>query len=255
MYYFKIFILLLVCSFNSNSMASNDQMVKSLMKLRYEVELLHSQIEQDNDNYRATMKSLTRQKNDLDAQINRKQTHWKEIRQNIQKIKQIINKRNSKHQDLRPLLIRNIQALRDHIQQGLPFRLEDRLKDLDLIQSQLESKAVTPQKALARLWSSYEDALRLSKENGIFKQVITLENKQILSEVVKIGMVMLFFQTPDDKVGFITKQQDTWIYQQTVDEKQQQQIRYLIDAIKKQIRSGYFTLPNAIQSKYLEDTQ
>ena len=56
----------------------------------------------------------------------------------------------------------------------------------------------------------------------------------------------MYFKLPDDTVGYVTKDAKGWFYKEAVSKKEQEQILSLFDSFKKQIRSGYFTLPNAI---------
>ena len=222
--------------------ATNDAMVKSLMKLRSETELFHTRMEDEKDSYKTTMKSLSLQKNDLDAQINRKITFLKELQQDTKKLQALIKKRSQEDNTLKPLLLQALKELKAHIKGSIAFKTEERVKDLTQLQEQIAGELITPQKALARLWSSYEDTLRLTKENGIFKQVIKLNNEELLVEVAKLGMMMIFFKTPDDRVGYLKD----GVYIETLDETEKMQVLSLFDAIKKQIRTGFFSLPNTL---------
>lgn len=229
--------------FNTTVMADNNEaMVKSLMKLRSDTELFHTRMEDEKDTYKTTMKSLSMQKNDLDAQINRKITFLKELQQDSKKLQALIKKRSKDDNTLKPLLLNALTDLKKHIQSSLAFKTSERVKDLELLEEQIKAELITPQKALARLWSSYEDTLRLTKENGIFKQVITLNDEKILVEVAKLGMMMIFFKTPDERVGYLQNNH----YVEVGIESEKVQILALFDAIKKQIRTGFFSLPNAL---------
>ena len=225
---------------------SNEALVKKLMELRAEVELLHTEIENERDEYKSEMKSLSMQKSNLEAQINRKETQLKEIRQEVAKVKKKILEYQENNTDIKPLVLEAITNLRTHIENAIPFKQNERLKDLDEIEQQTKSDLIAPQKALAKIWSSYEDAIRLTKENGIFKEVITVGDHSILSEIAKIGMVMIFFKTPDEKVGKLEKINNEWQYIEATDEVSKNEILNLFDALYKQIRTGYFALPNGL---------
>ena len=234
---------LLATLFHSSLIAANnDAMVKSLMKLRSQTELFHTRMEDEKDSYQTTMKSLALQKNDLDAQINRKITFLKELQQDSKKLQALIKKRSQEDNTLKPLLVEALKNLKEHIKASIAFKTSERLGDLAQLEDQIKAELITPQKALARLWSSYEDTLRLTKENGIFKQVIKLNNEDLLVEVAKIGMMMIFFKTPDDRVGYL---KDGY-YVETIDETERVEVLALFDAIKKQIRTGFFSLPNTL---------
>lgn len=232
----------------SSAMAEPDQMVESLMKLRAEVETLHSEIEYEHDGYRTSMKSLSLQKNDFEAQINRQQTQLKKIAQETEQIKEMIKKRSSRTEGLKPMILDAIAQLHTLIESGIPFKTDLRLKDLAEIKTQLEGDLMTPEQALSRVWGSYDDVLRMSSENGLFKQAITIGGEQKLAEVVKLGTVMLFYKTPVGEVGYAKYDNGKYVYVKEQDEMKQEQILVLFDAMKKQIRTGYFTIPYAVIS-------
>lgn len=238
------FLATLVTLLNSNFLFANNNeaMVKSLMKLRAEVELFHTRMEDEKDSYKTTMKSLSLQKNDLDAQLNRKITHFKEVEQNVKKIQALIIKRSSEDKTLKPLILSSIELLQSHIKGQIAFKTDERIKDIQMLKDQVLASLITPQKALTRLWSAYEDALRLTKENGLFKQTILLDGEHVLAEVAKIGMMMVYFKTPDEKVGYLKGDK----YIELVGSSSKANVLALFDAIKKQIRTGFFTLPNAL---------
>jgi lactam utilization protein B len=94
-------------------------------------------------------------------------------------------------------------------------------------------------------WASYDDALRLTKEIGQFKQEITLDGKATIAKIAKVGSLMMFFATPDDRVGYVKQDGNNYSYV-VADNTERDQIIDLFDALQKQIRTGYFTLPNAL---------
>lgn len=225
---------------------SEANLVDSIMSLRADVESLYSKVQENKDAHKAQMKSFAMQKADLEAQINRKETAGKQVALEIENTQKEIEKISEKNEDIKPLLIASLEQLKQQVNSGLPFKVKARSADLDKIQSQLESAAITPERALSQLWASYEDALRLTKENGIFKQEITVGGKDKLGEVAKLGSIMMFFRTPDGDMGYVKKSDGEYRYELATKDNEQKNITALFDALKKQIRTGYFTLPNAL---------
>ena len=226
--------------------ASTQNMAESLMKLRADVEQLDASINDEKDSYKASMKSLLRQKNDLESVVAREDLKIKQIERELDKVRKEISEAGKNTDGLKPLLLDAIALMQDNIKASIPFKTADRLADIEKIKSQLESNLVSPQKALALTWNAYGDAIRMSKENGIFKQTINIDNQDRLAEVARIGTVGMFFKLPDNTVGYATKDATGWYFQASVSKTEQDQILALFDSFKKQIRSGYFTLPNAI---------
>jgi len=245
----KALLSVIACGvlFSSSLYAQNDEnMVKSIMTLRGDVESLYTKIDENKDYYRSQMKSLSMQSTDNEAQINRQETSLKLTEQNIDKVEAQLKEIGNKGQDIKPMIYDALLTLSSQIKAGIPFKVEDRLAALTKIKMDLKNGDITQEKALALTWASYDDALRLTKEIGLFKQEITIDNEEKLAKIAKIGSVMMFFSTLDDQVGYVKQEGDVYQYVTVADEAQRTQIVNLFDALQKQIRTGYFTLPNAL---------
>ncbi|MBU0720811.1 DUF3450 domain-containing protein [bacterium] len=227
-------------------MASSDNMAESLMKLRAEVEQLDSQISDEKDAYKAQMKSLTMQKSELDAMVSREELKIKQIEKELAKVKENIRKASKNSEGLNPIVNDAIESLVRMIQDSIPFKTNDRIASVLKIKEDLKNSLLTPQKALLLVYNAYADEIRMTKENGIFKQSIELDGTSKLVEVARIGSVMMYFKTPNERVGYVTKDNGMWKYKEELNKENQTQILNIFDAFKKQIRTGYFTLPNAL---------
>jgi len=226
--------------------ANSENLATSLMQLRAEVEKLDNTITEDKENYRASIKSYLRQKDDLESVNAREDLKIKQIEQELDKVRKEIIEIGKNSEGLKPLVFEALELMSKNIAAAIPFKTKERLLDIETIESQLQSDFITPQKALALAWNAYTDALRMTKENGIFKQTITLDGQERLAEVARVGTMMMFFKTPDDNVGYVVKNAGVYSYKEVLSKNEKEQILNLFDAFKKQIRSGYFTLPNAI---------
>jgi hypothetical protein len=227
-------------------MANSDNMAESLMKLRAEVEQLDSSIAEEKDTFRGSMKSLRLQKNDLEALIAREDLRTKQLTAEMGKVKKEVQEAGRNSVGMKPLVLDALARLQARILTQIPFKTSDRIDDVTRIMEQLEKDEITAQKALALTWNSYGDAIRMSRENGIFKQTIELNGQDRLADVARIGTMMMFFMTPNEEVGYVVKDQQGWQYKQAINKAEMDQISALFDAFKKQIRTGYFTLPNAL---------
>jgi len=226
--------------------ANSNNMAESLMKLRSQVEQLDSQIDDEKDAYRASMKSLSMQKSELDSMVSRENLKIKQIQKELAKVKKSIQEASKNSLGLTPIVNDAIDTLIATIKTSIPFKTNDRVASVLKIKEQLKSSLITPQKALAMVYNSYADEIRMTKENGIFKQTINLDGKDRLVEVARIGTAMMFFKTPDDTVGYVSRNASSWNYKTELNKEKQAQILNIFDAFKKQIRTGYFRLPNAL---------
>lgn len=226
--------------------AEDEKMVESIMKLRADVETLYTKIDENKENYKTQMTSLAMQIADSEAQINRMNTSIKLADVELQKTQMEIADRSNASVELRPLLESAFTMLEAGIREGLPFMVQERLAALEKIKTDLAENLITEERALALLWASYDDSIRLTSEIGLFKQKVTIDGRDVLAHVAKIGSVMLFFQTLDNRVGYVTKERDRYTYKTVQDPNQKKSILVLFDALRKQIRTGYFSIPNAL---------
>ncbi|DAB31015.1 MAG TPA: hypothetical protein CFH84_00885 [Sulfurimonas sp. UBA12504] len=227
-------------------LANSDNMAESLMKLRSQVEQLDSSISEEKESHKATMQSLLRQKDDLESVVAREDLKIKQLEAELAKVKQEITDGSKNSDGLKPLLLSALDLLEANIQSSLPFKTQERVADITQIKEQILNDLITPQKGLALTWNAYSDAIRMTKENGLFKQTIKIGNEEKLAEIARIGTMMMYFKTPDNKVGYASKDTKGWYYKEALSTEEKEQILSLFDAFKKQIRTGYFNLPNAI---------
>ncbi|HQS72378.1 MAG TPA: DUF3450 family protein [Sulfurovum sp.] len=237
---------LLAITSTSLSAANNEEMIASIMKLRGEVEGLYTQIDANKESYKSQMKSFAMQIADNEAQINRKETAMKVANAEAQKMQEQIAQKGAIVNDLKPMLTVAIDNLEKVIKSGIPFKVTDRIAELEKVKTDLNSGTITQEKALSLVWASYDDTLRMTKEIGMFKQIIEIEKEQKMAKVAKIGTAMMFFVTPDDEVGYVKNNAGSYSYVVAEDDTSKEQIHALFDALQKQIRTGYFTLPNAL---------
>ena len=226
--------------------ASSENMAESLMKIRADVEQLDASINDEKDTYKAGMNSLLRQKNDLESVVAREDLNIKQIERELDKVRKEIKEAGKNTEGLKPIVSKALTMMQDNIKASLPFKTEERVADLEKIREQLDNGLITGQKALALTWNAYGDAIRMSQENGLFKQTISIKGQDRLAEVARIGTLAMYFKLPDNTVGYASKDAKGWFYKEAISKKEQEQILALFDSFKKQIRSGYFTLPNAI---------
>ncbi len=217
-----------------------------LISLRAEVEALHADLDDEKEAIKSRMKSLAMQKSELEANIRREETRIKQIESGIAKIKETIAQNSSGSQALIPIVITAAESMEAIVQTSLPFKKSDRLEALKGIKSDLQSGLITPEKAANKLWAFYEDEIRLTKENGLFRQSLTIDGEERLVDVARVGMVALYFKSGDGQMGYAKKEATGWVITTTESSSDREQIEGLFDAFKKQIRTGFFTLPNTL---------
>ena len=222
-----------------------DALSQGLIRLRGEVEQLNSELELLREEQRTALAGLSAQKAELAGAAERQQLALREARQKLEAQHAASAAAGVAGDTLKPALLAATQALADQIRGGLPFKLEERLGELDAFRTQIENGSLPPQRAVNRLWAFYEDEFRLTRENSLHSQTIALGEERVLAQVAKLGAMVLYFKTEDGRVGQARRDPSGWQFAPIEDDLAKAQILALFDALGKQIRQGYFELPLA----------
>lgn len=241
----------LVCLFFSVPVAtasSLENLAKSLARIRGEVETLQTQLDLEKEKHASKMSALNSQLADLSVEERRQKMSIEKLQHSIDKMTESAKKTEQSGENLKPVLLAVLNDYKRHIQTGFPFKMEDRIKAIEDLENNIVNQLVDPNKAVNQAWSLIEDEIRLSKENGIYQQTIPLGGERILVDIAKLGTVFLFFQTRDGRVGMAKRAADGgWIFETVDNTGDAERIRNLFDSLKKQIRQGYFELPNPLR--------
>ncbi|MFA9460013.1 DUF3450 family protein [Thiohalorhabdus methylotrophus] len=225
---------------------SLDRLAEKLVNLRGEVEELNSRLDSLRDQHKNEMASLSRRKSDLQSRIQQRQVQVDELRTNLREIREEAQKAGVEAEALEPKVADAIVTLKTRVRRGLPFKVAERVGELEDIRKQMATGVLTPHKAAKRLWTFYEDEIRLAEENGIYQQTVTVNGEEKLADVARVGMVMLFFRTPASQYGRAVRSDGGWTYRVYRRDAAREQVKNLFASFRKQVRTGYFTIPNAL---------
>ena len=239
-------VLLLCASMAMGSSVEN--LAKALAKIRGEVETLQTQLDTEKEKHGSRMAALNSQLADLSVEERRQKLSIEKLQHSIEKMTESSKKAEQSGETLKPVLLAVLADYKRHIQTGFPFKMEDRLKAINDLENNIVNQQVDPNKAVNQAWSLIEDEIRLSKENGIYQQTIALDRENVLVDIAKLGTVFLFFQTRDNRSGIARRSAEgTWKFETVDNTSDAERIRNLFDSLKKQIRQGYFELPNPLR--------
>ena len=225
-----------------------DSRASELAKLRREVETLSSEVVLEKEDLRARLKAIEAQKLEIEVQIRREELRLAQVEGEAETRRAELAAHTESSGTLKPALTDAIAAIRGTVAAGLPFRLADRLAELDALQDQLDRGLVTPEAAVARLWAFTEDEMRMSRENGMDRQVVPLPDGEVLADVARLGMVALYFRTPSGVTGAATKTGETWTWRVFESRDDSKAVELLFEKLHHGVRTGAFTLPNPLVS-------
>ncbi|MFT5587226.1 MAG: TolA-binding protein [Cognaticolwellia sp.] len=226
--------------------ADLDTMAQTLSEMRRQVEQLSADLTLQKEDLRGRLRALDGEKAELQVQLRQQELRGSQLQQALDSEKAVRSEIVAEGQALTPAVVESIAAVRGSVKRSMPFRLQERLDELDKLEAELAAETITPREAAQRLWSFSEDELRLSKENAIDRQVITLDGEEVLVDVARLGMVAMYYKTESGQVGWAVREAGAWEWKPTTNTAEQQQILELFDALEKQIRVGFFELPSAL---------
>ena len=228
---------------------AGDVPVEELVKLRAEIEQLSHDLDIEKESLRGRLRSMEAVRTDLEVQIQAEELALRTLQSELDELREAGLAEDTSREDLLPALQRGVELLTANVNNGLPYRVPERTAAIDEIFEQFQSGTLSAQRAASRMWQLAEDELRLTRENAVDRQIIDLDGKELLVDVARLGTVALYVRTPDARYGFAKRTDGGWTYTLVDDRTSSQQIASLFDAIEKQIRVGYFELPNALEGE------
>lgn len=238
--------LALLAAAGSLAAQENMTLAERLIALRGEVDELQSELDVRREEHKNRMAYLTAQLSDLEANRDREQLRVSQLGEDLEEMRAEIAEAGVSSESLTPFLKNQISALREQVRTGYPFKVQERLSELDELETQLDNGGTTAQRGVNRLWAFIEDEFRISRENAIYSQSIALNGENVLVDVAKLGSVMMYFRTRDLEYGRAVQTPQGWRFELLDNAKDQERVARLFDSLRKQIRQGYFELPEAL---------
>lgn len=226
-----------------------EDLAKKVIELRREVEELNAQYEMRKQQVVEELKGLATQKTELSAGINEAELKEQQLLQKMVDIKKHLKQKSALGEDLNAVNNNILSFLREYIITSLPYQREQRNSSLQQLEEKVKTGEISPTTVTNLLWGLLADEKRLARETSLAKQNISLEGKELLAEVVKVGMVAMYFKIDEGKVGQVVQSGNEWKYKEFSQKWEQEKVLLLFDSIKKQIRNGFFELPLSLEEK------
>lgn len=247
----SVLIVLLLATapaFSQTTQEALANLAEQIAERRARVEALSDQVQQTRDEYNERVRSLATQIADVEVQINREQLRLAQIDQDLESARESIAEARGSVADVEPLVATTLVQLRNYINDALPFQKEDRLQEVDNLTTLLQDGSLEPQTIVTRVWNTVEAEFRLTQESGLFRQTIMVNGERQLAEVARLGMVMLYFRTFDDRYGYARRNgEGGWEYTVARTRDERDHIETLFDSLRRNLREGFFALPNPYQ--------
>jgi hypothetical protein len=144
---------------------------------------------------------------------------------------------------LGPAVLAAAETLRRYVETGLPYHRADRLSELERLLAQLAAGDLSAEAATARLWAFGEDELRLARESGLDRQVVSIGGSEVLADVARLGMAGMYCRTDAGLAGVARRASGTWTWVALTERDDIRAVESLFEKFKHGVRSGDFLLP------------
>jgi archaellum component FlaC len=233
-----------VITYAQTSDEALSNLAERIAEKRSQVESLSAELELAKTEYNEQLRSLATQQADVEAQIKREELRLDQIEQDLEEYKARIEQTRSALEDIEPMIARVLVQLETYIRNALPFKVPERLEEVETLKRLLDEGSLETGKLLARIWNMVESEFRMTTESGLYKQSIEIDGSSQLAEVARLGMVFMYIRTLDERYGYVVPAGNGWEYKVTEDREEQQQIAELFDSLRKNLREGFFDIPN-----------
>lgn len=241
--------LLCVMPAETRAQQGTEALARQLVEIRGQVDELQTELNLKREEHKNRMAFLTAQQTELEASRNREVLRLHQLERELAAMREQVATAGDTSEALAPAVLRRLGELREQVRKGFPFKVHERVAELNDIESQLTGGVITAQRAFNRLWAFIEDELRISRENAIYTQAIQLAGDDVLVDMAKLGNAMLYFRTRSLRYGRAVDTGSGWRFELLESPAEQEMIAKLFDSLRKQIRQGYFELPNALPAR------
>lgn len=241
----KVLLILVVLVAGNFALRAGEveELTSELVEMRTEVETLQNDLDIAKNELRNRIKSIEISKAEIKNEIQREKLKIRQLKLAVAQKRAQSGDTGDEEKKLIEVFKNSASDLKAYINNSLPFKIEGRLSALKEIEDQMEGRAISPFRAISRLWSFYEDEFRLTRENGIFAQPMQLDGTKRIVQIARIGMVTAYYKYGEENFGLFIRKDGKWQTRELTEKEQKKQVEYLFESLRKQIRAGYFELP------------
>lgn len=157
--------------------------------------------------YRRVQKELDIQKlynAQLQAQIRVQDAKKLEIRQAIEDVSRL-------QRQIPPLSGKMLESLADYIRLDLPFHIQLRTGQIEMVRQSMVSADIKPSEQLRQILELYDIEMQYSRTIDTYDQFIDIDNHELEVSVLRWGRLALLFLSKDEStVGIYNAQQKQW---------------------------------------------
>ncbi len=224
-------LIILLCFLTQLTKASSLGEVQKIIELRQNVETVSQELDQQNQRQNAEIEMLVQRKNELELNFSRDRLKLQVLKNKSEwnQNHKISGLKTSKSDAV--FIKKWILGLQNWVQRSLPINQESRLEQILEFEKRLQAEE--PVEVLIwDIWSFIDGEIKMTKSNQYELMNLPLADPT-LAEVARIGMLQVYFKTPDKQYGYAVKNDKKWTYQITNQEIEKAAIQKILNAVKE----------------------
>jgi hypothetical protein len=221
-------------------------LAEELARLRGEIELLDARLEEQRDDRRGQLRALAARKAALELELQKEKLRAQQLGERLGRDRDKKKNATARREHLEGAIVPALTRYAESVRKGIPFRIEERSAELDALRTALESGSISASEALDKVWTWVDAELALARQTGLHPQVIKLGGAEVMSEVARLGLVVLYARTPDGRFAVAQKNGETWSWSLVETPADQERVKVLFTAINQGLDKGFYSLPGAL---------
>jgi hypothetical protein len=221
-------------------------MAEKLAALRTEVNDLDASLRSRRNLGANELRGLQTRASELTLSEDAERIKVKALEAEVAELRASIAQSDERSESLRAAVRETVASLQKVVEDGLPYKQEQRLALLSETGRDLEAGNVDAAAAAARVWRFLQDEQRLAStvEQADLSLLLTGDRSPTLVRVVRVGTVAMFVYAGTGRWGRVVRGPDgEYHYSDIHDRGQIAEIQRLFQSVEKQIREGRYRLP------------
>ena len=242
MFVFKVLYLLTFISYAEDSSDLSDK----LMELRSQIQQEADQLDSEKLRLNANLQSLTVQKGELSSQKDILSMKKKEMHKALAKKKKAHKGEDPEaYKGQSKKIDKSLEMLNEYLQAAVPFKLEERSKEISKVKKKRENKELTVAEYFDAYWSLLQREIRFSESVEIHKGFVKIDDERFEVEFLKLGMIGLYFKTRAGEYGHYEYQDlsKTWTPVWITDSEQKKSLSEVFIARSQGVTDGIYEMP------------
>lgn len=230
---------------------SLDTLAEQVSRLRGEIEALDAKLQEQRESRRAQLRTLSTRRGAVELELQREELRARQLAERAARAEERARTSEARREHLARATLTAIGLLRPTLDVGVPFQTEQRRSAFEALLRALEARGVDPSAAIAQAWEWIDGELDLRRKSELSQQAVTLDGQVVLADVARIGLIALYFRTPDGRYGLARRHGDEWRWEVLAAPEDGQRLAALFSALEGGETRGLFVLPGAVTQEML----